>query len=44
MVQFLFAGKNYVGPVKEVLSSDQGNRKTRVLDLGTGGGNWQATK
>jgi len=40
MLQFLFAGKNYVGPVKEILTSDRGARKPKVLDLGTGGGNW----
>lgn len=39
MLQFLFAGKNYVGPVKETL--DGGLRpKPKVLDLGTGGGHW----
>jgi hypothetical protein len=40
MLQFLFAGKNYVGPVKEILTSDGGRRKSKVLDLGTGGGHW----
>jgi hypothetical protein len=38
MIQFLFAGKNYVGPVKEILTG--GPRKSKVLDLGTGGGHW----
>ncbi|KAL0946581.1 hypothetical protein HGRIS_012783 [Hohenbuehelia grisea] len=37
MLQFLFNGKNYVGPVKEVLQPSQ---QRRVLDLGTGGGFW----
>jgi len=40
MLQFLFAGKNYVGPVKEILTFDGGPRKPKVLDLGTGGGHW----
>ena len=40
MLQFLFAGKNYVGPVTEILTSDGGPRKSKVLDLGTGGGHW----
>jgi hypothetical protein len=40
MLQFLFAGKNYVGPVKEILTVDGGPRKPKVLDLGTGGGHW----
>jgi hypothetical protein len=38
MIQFLFAGNNYVGPVKEILTG--GPRKSKVLDLGTGGGHW----
>lgn len=38
MLQFLFAGKNYVGPIKEILTRDVG--RPRVLDLGTGGGLW----
>ncbi|KAJ7581460.1 S-adenosyl-L-methionine-dependent methyltransferase [Mycena floridula] len=37
MVQFLFKGKNYVGPVKEVM---QIAKPCRVLDLGTGSGSW----
>jgi len=37
MLQFLFEGKNHVGPVKEVLLS---HGHPRVLDLGTGGGIW----
>lgn len=42
MLQFLFGGRNYVGPVKDLLSSHrtQGPRKPKVLDLGTGSGNW----
>ncbi|KAF7965826.1 hypothetical protein HWV62_41266 [Athelia sp. TMB] len=40
VVNWIFAGKNYIGPVKEVLSLNRGRRKSRVLDLGTGGGNW----
>ncbi|KAF7976349.1 hypothetical protein HWV62_5921 [Athelia sp. TMB] len=40
VVNWIFAGKNYVGPVKEILSINRGHRKSRVLDLGTGGGNW----
>lgn len=37
MMQFVFNGKNYVGPVSEVL---HGGHQRRVLDLGTGGGCW----
>ncbi|KIM49057.1 hypothetical protein M413DRAFT_406168 [Hebeloma cylindrosporum] len=37
LVQFVFAGRNYVGPVKEVLQFGQ---QRRVLDLGTGCGSW----
>jgi len=40
MLQFLFDGKNYVGPVKEVLTPKEGQERCRVLDLGTGGGFW----
>lgn len=39
MVQFLFGGMNYVGPMKELLAR-KGGHKPRVLDLGTGGGHW----
>ncbi|KAJ8454848.1 hypothetical protein ONZ45_g19147 [Pleurotus djamor] len=37
MMQFVFSGKNYVGPVAEVL---HGGHQRRVLDLGTGDGSW----
>ncbi|EAU88498.2 hypothetical protein CC1G_04204 [Coprinopsis cinerea okayama7 len=37
MMQFVFSGKNYVGPVKEALQFGQ---KRRILDLGTGSGQW----
>ncbi|KAF9013873.1 S-adenosyl-L-methionine-dependent methyltransferase [Cyathus striatus] len=37
MIQFVFNGRNYVGPVKEALQFGQ---QRRVLDLGTGGGAW----
>ncbi|KAG6328551.1 hypothetical protein ID866_10538, partial [Astraeus odoratus] len=40
MLQFLFDGKNYVGPVKEILTPKEGQERYRVLDLGTGGGFW----
>jgi hypothetical protein len=40
MIQFLFGGKNYVGPVKERLTPREGQERCRVLDLGTGGGFW----
>ncbi|KIK96226.1 hypothetical protein PAXRUDRAFT_826169 [Paxillus rubicundulus Ve08.2h10] len=40
MLQFLFGGKNYVGPVKERLAPREGQERCRVLDLGTGGGFW----
>ncbi|KAK1228422.1 hypothetical protein PQX77_008560 [Marasmius sp. AFHP31] len=37
MMQFVFEGKNYVGPVQEVLQFGQ---HRRILDLGTGSGVW----
>ncbi|KAH6918517.1 S-adenosyl-L-methionine-dependent methyltransferase [Coprinopsis sp. MPI-PUGE-AT-0042] len=37
MMQFIFSGKNYVGPVKQALQFGQ---KRRILDLGTGSGQW----
>ncbi|TFK29993.1 hypothetical protein FA15DRAFT_191701 [Coprinopsis marcescibilis] len=37
MIQFLFSGKNYIGPVKSALQFGQ---KRQILDLGTGGGHW----
>ncbi|KAF9501017.1 S-adenosyl-L-methionine-dependent methyltransferase [Pleurotus eryngii] len=37
MMQFVFNGKSYIGPVSEVL---HGGHQRRVLDLGTGGGCW----
>ncbi|KDR81663.1 hypothetical protein GALMADRAFT_263944 [Galerina marginata CBS 339.88] len=37
LLQFVFAGRNYVGPVKEALQFGQ---QRRVLDLGTGSGAW----
>ncbi|KAJ3999143.1 S-adenosyl-L-methionine-dependent methyltransferase [Lentinula boryana] len=37
MMQFVFQGNNYVGPVKEALQFGQ---HRRVLDLGTGSGTW----
>ncbi|KAK2466867.1 hypothetical protein APHAL10511_001125 [Amanita phalloides] len=37
MLQFVFQGKNYVGPVKQTL---QFGERRRVLDLGTGAGHW----
>jgi len=40
MLQFLFGGKNYVGPVSDVLAPKEGQERRRVLDLGTGGGHW----
>ncbi|KAF7983374.1 hypothetical protein HWV62_22369 [Athelia sp. TMB] len=40
VVQWLFAGKNYVGPTKEVLLNAQRHKSPRLLDIGTGGGQW----
>lgn len=42
MIRFVLGNKNYVGPVKEILSPKRvvGKEKLRVLDLGTGGGLW----
>lgn len=37
MLQFVFGGKNYIGPVQDVLHLGQ---ERKVLDLGTGGGFW----
>jgi len=37
MLQFVFHGKNYVGPVKRTL---QFGERRKVLDLGTGAGHW----
>ena len=42
LLQFLFSGKNYVGPVEDILTNNTNhdNHRRRVLDLGTGGGIW----
>ena len=40
MLQFLFGGKHYVGPVPDVLTPREGQERCRILDLGTGGGYW----
>lgn len=40
MIQFLFNGKSYVGPVADALKPKEGQERCRVLDLGTGGGFW----
>lgn len=40
ILQFVCAGRNYVGPVKEVLTYPGVKHKRRVLDVGTGGGLW----
>ncbi|KAF9564595.1 S-adenosyl-L-methionine-dependent methyltransferase [Agrocybe pediades] len=37
LLQFVFSGKNYVGPVREALQFGQ---QRRVLDIGTGSGSW----
>ncbi|KAJ3563113.1 hypothetical protein NP233_g9153 [Leucocoprinus birnbaumii] len=37
LLQFVFRGHNYIGPVKEALQFGQ---QRRILDLGTGGGSW----
>ncbi|KAL1715031.1 S-adenosyl-L-methionine-dependent methyltransferase [Schizophyllum commune] len=39
MLQFVFHGKNYVGPVHQVLRPVPGVQR-RILDIGTGGGMW----
>jgi ubiquinone/menaquinone biosynthesis C-methylase UbiE len=39
-IQFLFNGKNYVGPIADILKQKEGQERCRVLDLGTGGGFW----
>ncbi|KDQ11706.1 hypothetical protein BOTBODRAFT_35137 [Botryobasidium botryosum FD-172 SS1] len=38
MIKFVLGGKNYIGPVAEVLAPRNGER--RVLDCGTGSGLW----
>ncbi|THH20705.1 hypothetical protein EW146_g734 [Bondarzewia mesenterica] len=43
MLNFVLDGKNYVGPVQDVLSPEravESGEKLRVLDMGTGGGLW----
>ncbi|KAH0827166.1 hypothetical protein J3R83DRAFT_4857 [Lanmaoa asiatica] len=40
MLQFLFGGKNYPGPMRDVLTPKDGQERCRILDLGTGGGFW----
>ncbi|KII93850.1 hypothetical protein PLICRDRAFT_101781 [Plicaturopsis crispa FD-325 SS-3] len=40
MVQFMFNGQRYLGPVAEVLRSRADNNQRHILDLGTGGGQW----
>jgi len=40
IIKFLFGGKNYVGPVQDVLTPREGRERCRILDLGTGGGDW----
>ncbi|KAF8798072.1 S-adenosyl-L-methionine-dependent methyltransferase [Phlegmacium glaucopus] len=37
LLQFVFSGRNYIGPVKKALQFGQ---HRRVLDLGTGSGSW----
>ncbi|KAF9265442.1 S-adenosyl-L-methionine-dependent methyltransferase [Marasmius fiardii PR-910] len=37
LMQFVFGGKNYVGPIRETLQFGQ---HRRILDLGTGSGLW----
>jgi len=37
LLQFVFGGRNYIGPVKAALQFGQ---QRRILDLGTGGGFW----
>ncbi|KDQ11193.1 hypothetical protein BOTBODRAFT_35497, partial [Botryobasidium botryosum FD-172 SS1] len=38
-IKLLIAG-NHLGPVEEILASDQGGRQRVVMDLGTGSGIW----
>ncbi|ESK94530.1 tam domain methyltransferase [Moniliophthora roreri MCA 2997] len=37
MIQFVFGGRHYIGPVREALQFGQ---RRRILDLGTGSGLW----
>jgi len=39
MLRFVYGGKNYVGPVNDVLAPSR-RRQRRVLDCGTGSGLW----
>lgn len=40
MINFILAGVNYVGPMKEILTANRDLRKSRILDMGTCGGHW----
>jgi ubiquinone/menaquinone biosynthesis C-methylase UbiE len=39
MLRFVYGGKNYVGPVNEILAPTR-RRQRRILDCGTGSGLW----
>ncbi|KAF7974765.1 hypothetical protein HWV62_11363 [Athelia sp. TMB] len=36
----LFGGTNYIGPFQRVLATTTRQRRPRILDMGTGGGQW----
>lgn len=39
LLRFVYGGKNYVGPVTDVLAPTR-RRHRRILDCGTGSGLW----
>ncbi|KAF7971964.1 hypothetical protein HWV62_19355 [Athelia sp. TMB] len=43
VLNWIMGGKNYVGPVKELIGHSRHMRPARILDIGTGGGIWQVT-
>lgn len=39
MLRFVYGGRNYVGPVDDILAPTR-RRQRRILDCGTGSGLW----
>ncbi|KAF7977635.1 hypothetical protein HWV62_3044 [Athelia sp. TMB] len=40
VLNWVLGGRNYAGPVKELLDNSQRIKPNRILDMGTGGGIW----